>query len=291
MTTIFEAGCHRVPLDWIICDMTLINGDGERVFTCDDGGQLRYSIGGKGDSLVLLHGFGLDSSMWDPQWPTFAKHYRSIRYDLRGYGASSVPTGAYSHVDDFIALTDFLKAQPAHLVGLSLGGRLALRIAAQAPETVRSLTLVDTALDGHLWSEDWSERWQAMLAAGNTDVKQAKSLWLQHALFKPARTKPEVAVALDAMVQRYSGWHFHSDDPGVGPATPVAEVLSTIRVPTLVIVGALDLPDFQVIARRLADELPRASLRIIPNVGHMPNLEDSHQFNQLVLAHLASCAA
>lgn len=271
--------------------MTLINGDAERVFKCEDGGRLRYFIAGKGDSLVLLHGFGLDSSMWDPQWPIFTRHYRSIRYDLRGYGASSVPAGRYSHVDDFLALTDFLKAQPAHLVGLSLGGRLALRIAAQAPQIVRSLTLVDAALDGHAWSEDWSERWQAMVTAGKTEVIQAKSLWLQHDLFEPARTRPAVAEALEAMVRRYSGWHFHNDDPGVGPSTPVAEILSTIRVPTLVIVGSLDLPDFQAIALRLADEMPRASLKIIPNVGHMPNLEDSHQFNQLVLAHLASCAA
>jgi len=271
--------------------MALINGDGQQAFNCDDHGRLRYSIAGEGDPLVFLHGFGLDSRMWDPQWPVFTKHYRSIRYDLRGYGASSVPTGPYSHVDDFIAMTDLLKAQPAHLVGLSLGGRLALRIAAKAPQIVRSLTLADTALDGHLWSEDWSERWQAMITAGNTDVNQAKSLWLQHQLFKPARTKPEVAVSLEAMVRRYSGWHFHSDDPGVGPSTPVAELLSTILVPTLVIVGALDLPDFQAIARRLADEMPRASLRTIANVGHMSNLEDSQQFNQLLLAHLASCAA
>lgn len=271
--------------------MTSINDDAERMFKCEDGGRLRYFIAGEGDSLVLLHGFGLDSSMWDPQWPTFTRHYRSIRYDLRGYGASSVPAGPYSHVDDFLALTDLLKAQPAHLVGLSLGGRLALRIAAQAPQIVRSLTLVDAALDGHAWSEDWSERWQAMVTAGKTEVSQAKSLWLQHDLFEPARTRPAVAEALEAMVRRYSGWHFHNDDPGVSPSTPVAGILSTIRVPTLVIVGALDLPDFQSIAQRLADEMPRASLKIIPNVGHMPNLEDSHQFNQLVLAHLASCAA
>jgi pimeloyl-ACP methyl ester carboxylesterase len=271
--------------------MTLIKGDGQQVFNCDDGGRLRYSIAGKGDSLVFLHGFGLDSSMWDPQWPVFTKQYRSIRYDLRGYGASSVPTGPYSHVDDFIALTDFLKTQPAHLVGLSLGGRLALRIAAQTPQAVRSLTLVDTALDGHLWSEDWSERWQAMVTAAKTDVNQARSLWLQHDLFGPARTRPAVADALETMVRRYSGWHFHSDDPGVGPSTPVAELLSTIRVPTLVIVGAHDLPDFQAIARRLANEMPRASLSTIPNVGHMPNLEDWHEFNRLVLAHLSSCAA
>jgi pimeloyl-ACP methyl ester carboxylesterase len=271
--------------------MTSICGDGEGMLECADGGRLRYSIAGKGDSLVFLHGFGLDSSMWDPQWPLFTKHYRSLRYDLRGYGASSVPTGPYSHVEDFLALTGFLKAQPAHLIGLSLGGRLALRIAAQAPRIVRSLTLVDSALDGHSWSEDWSERWQAMVTAGKTDVNQAKSLWLQHDLFEPARSRPAVAGALDAMVRRYSGWHFHSDDPGLGPTTPVAEMLSTILVPTLVIVGALDLPDFQAIARRLAGEMPRASLRMIPNVGHMSNLEDSHEFNQLVLAHLAACTA
>src|SRR6516225_11705128 len=102
----------------------------EQTFHCGDGGRLRYAVAGKGEPIVFLHGFGLDLAMWDPQWQAFAGKFRVVRYDLRGYGGSSIPTGPYSHVDDFIALCSFLETSPAHLVGLSLGGRLALRIAA-----------------------------------------------------------------------------------------------------------------------------------------------------------------
>ena len=74
--------------------------------------------------------------------------------------ARACPTAPYSHVDDLLALIDFLGARPVHLVGLSLGGRVALRVAAQQPEAVRSLTLADPAMDGHAWSGDWLQRWR-----------------------------------------------------------------------------------------------------------------------------------
>jgi len=260
-------------------------------FECSDGGHLQFQTAGVGEPVVLIHGFGLDFAMWDPQWAALSQGYRVVRYDLRGYGRSSRPTGRYSHVEDYLALARFLEASPAHLIGLSMGGRLALRIAAEAPSCVRSLTLADSALDGHAWSEEWLTRWRAMGAAATQDVQDAKHLWLQHDLFAPARGKPPVAAALESMVQRYSGWHFEADDPGVGPARPVTEVLSTIESPTLVIVGALDLSDFQAIAQRLAADMPRASLKIIPGAGHMSNMEAPRLFNELVLAHLSSVRA
>ena len=272
-------------------NMDSVSSDGDQTFECSDGGRLRYAVAGSGEPVVFLHGFGLDLDMWDPQWQVFAKAYRVVRYDLRGYGGSSLPAGRYSHVDDFVALSGFLRAHPAHLIGLSLGGRLALRIAAQVPAAVRSLTLVDAALDGHDWSADWSQRWRAMIAAAQTDLPHAKQLWLEHDLFVPARANPSARKALDAMVRRYSGWHFKNDDPGTGPIQPFADSLARIVAPTMVIVGSLDLPDFQAIALTLKAEMPHASLRVMPNVGHMPNLENARDFNQLVLTHIASCRA
>lgn len=72
-------------------------------------GVLQYAVAGDGEPVIFIHGFGLDSEMWAPQWPVFAERYRTIRYDLRGYGRSSLPEGAYSHVD-LLALIDFLGA-------------------------------------------------------------------------------------------------------------------------------------------------------------------------------------
>jgi pimeloyl-ACP methyl ester carboxylesterase len=78
------------------------------------GGWLQYEAAGDGDPVVFLHGFGLDIRMWDAQWPVFTGLYRTIRYDMRRYGRSSLPNGPYSHVDDMTALIDFLRARPAH---------------------------------------------------------------------------------------------------------------------------------------------------------------------------------
>jgi 3-oxoadipate enol-lactonase len=254
---------------------------------CADGGWLHYACAGEGDPIVLIHGFGLDLRMWDAQWPAFAQRHRVIRYDLRGYGDSSLPEGTYSHVDDLLGLIDFLGAAPVHLVGLSLGGRVALRVAAQRPQAVRSLTLADAALDGHVWTDDWLQRWRRMTeAAKRGDLNEAKKLWREHVLFAPANAHPGVADSLRVMVDRYSGWHLANPDPGTAPQTPVAEALAGISIPALVLIGELDLPDFQAIAQRLAGALPQAELHTIAGSGHMSNMEAPQVFNELVLGFL-----
>jgi 3-oxoadipate enol-lactonase len=254
----------------------------------DDGGWLHYAAAGDGEPVVFIHGFGLDAGMWDPQWQSFAQRHRVIRYDMRGYGGSSLPEKPYSHVDDVLALIHSQGIAPVHVVGLSLGGRVALRLAAQQPSAVRSLTLADPALDGHAWSADWLQRWRKMTdAAKRGDLAAAKKLWREHILFTPANSQPAVADSLRAMIDRYSGWHLLYPDPGTAPARPVAEMLPSIAVPTLVLVGELDLPDFQAIARRLDKAMPRAELRTIAGVGHMSNMEAPRVFNELVLGFLS----
>jgi 3-oxoadipate enol-lactonase len=260
------------------------------LLTRADGGCLQYATAGDGAPVVFIHGFGLDSNMWDPQWAAFAKRHRVIRYDMRGYGGSSVPEGPYSHTEDLLALIDFLGAHPAHLVGLSLGGRVALRVAAQHPEAVRSLTLADPALDGHIWTEDWLQRWRSMTdAAKRGDLSAAKKLWREHILFAPANAKQPLADLLREMIDRYSGWHLRYPDPGTAPQTPIAQMLPSISIPTLVMVGERDLPDFQAIARRLGEELPQVELQTIAGSGHMSNMEAPQVFNDLVLGFLQRC--
>ena len=260
------------------------------LFACDDGGWLQYAIAGEGDPVVFIHGFGLDSNMWDAQWAAFADRHRVIRYDMRGYGRSSEPAGPYSHVDDLLALIDFLGVGPVHLVGLSLGGRVALRVAATHLKAVRSLTLADPALDGHAWTDDWLQRWRKMTeAARRGDLSAAKKLWREHVLFAPANAQPQVADSLRAMIDRYSGWHLRYPDPGEASQTPIAPMLPNISIPTLVMVGELDLPDFQAIARRLGQELPQVELQTIAGAGHMSNMEAPQVFNDRVLGFLQRC--
>lgn len=260
-----------------------------KIFVCADGGRLRYSTAGAGEPVVLIHGLGLDAAMWDPQWPVLQRAFRSIRYDVRGFGGSTLPQGPYSHSADLLELLDFLDARPAHVVGLSMGGQLALRFALEHPDAVRSLTLIDAALPGYRWSEAWRGRMsEIQSAAKNGQVQAAKRLWLTHALFAPLQRDPQLAAALAAMVERYSAWHWHNADPVRKPAAPTA--LAAVSPRTLVIVGELDLPDFHSIAAQLAAEIPRATLHTVAGAGHMANMEAPAIVNALLLEHLRGCA-
>jgi pimeloyl-ACP methyl ester carboxylesterase len=263
----------------------------EQTFTCPDGGRLRYFTAGKGEPVVLLHGLGLDASMWDAQWPSLQQEFRAIRYDFRGFGGSSIPAGTYSHSGDLLALLDFLEARPAHVIGLSMGGRYALRFALDQPGAVRSLTLIDPALEGHAWSDAWNQKMDGIVAAArNGQVDAAKRLWLSHELFAPAQRDPRLAADLAAMVENYSAWQWWNADPVQRPASPAIDALATLRCPTMVILGELDLPDFKDIAQRLAAEIPGAALRVIAGAGHMANMEAPAAVNELVLGHLRANA-
>jgi pimeloyl-ACP methyl ester carboxylesterase len=265
----------------------------DMTFVCADGGRLRYCTAGAGDPVVLIHGLGLDASMWEAQWPVLQQEFRAIRYDVRGFGASTMPDAPYSHSDDLLGLLDFLEARPAHVIGLSFGGRLALRFALDHPSAVKSLTLIDSALEGHSWSGDWNRKMDSVSSAArrgdSAGLQAAKQLWLAHDLFASARRNAKLAAELADMVGRYSAWHWWNADPVRRSAVPAAKALAMVRCPTLVLVGELDLPDFQAIARRLAAELPRATLHTIAGAGHMANMEAPDAVNEQVLAHLRAC--
>jgi 3-oxoadipate enol-lactonase len=262
-----------------------------QTFRCRDGGCLNYSIAGSGDPVVLIHGMGLDASMWDPQMPVLAREFRVIRYDLRGFGASTLPDGPYSHSDDLLGLLEFLGTPSAHIIGLSMGGRIALRFALEHPKAVRSLTLIDSALDGFAWCQEWRDQMNTIVhAARRGDIREARRLWLDHELFAPARSNSELAASLAAMVERYSGWHWANTDPVRLAGPPSALQLPSLAARTLVIVGDLDLPDFKEIAQRLSSGILHSTLCEIPGAGHMSNMEAPAAVNDRLLEHLRAAA-
>lgn len=249
-----------------------------------NGTRLYYEMAGSGEPLVLLHGFSLDTRLWDEQFDAFAQHYRTIRYDARGFGRSSLPDGPYRHIDDLRALLLTLEAAPAHLLGLSLGGGVMLDFALAYPDDVRSLILADTALGGYAWAKDWGEPRRAARAEG---LAAAKAAWLNDELFAAANEQPALAARLQQMVSDYSGYHWLQRDSERGPEVPAIKRLEAIDVPTLIIVGERDLPEFCAIADQLAARLPHARMVELKGVGHMSNMEAPAAFNDAVLAFLA----
>jgi pimeloyl-ACP methyl ester carboxylesterase len=104
----------------------------------------------------------------------------------------------------------------------------------------------------------------------------------------PANEKGAVGAKLAELTAGYSGWHWFNDDNGVVPDPPAARRLHEVAIPTLVVVGERDLPDFHTIANTLAREIPGARKVEIAGVGHMSNMEDPQEFNRTVLDFLAT---
>jgi pimeloyl-ACP methyl ester carboxylesterase len=262
--------------------------DEQQAFAEVNGTRLYYEIAGSGHPLVLIHGFTLDTRMWDDQFEAFAQHYRVVRYDMRGYGKSAVPTDeSYSQTDDLKALLEHLGIDLAHVLGQSRGGAVAIDFAPAYPEATSALVLVDPVLGGHSWSQEAARTDGAVWeTAAKSGVEAGKAQWLAHPLFAPAQEKPEVAARIGQMVSDYSGWHLINTDPVRYADPPAVQRLHEISTPTLVVVGERDLPDFHAIADTL-QQIPDARKVVLPGVGHMCNMENPTKFNEVVLDFLA----
>jgi pimeloyl-ACP methyl ester carboxylesterase len=252
--------------------------------------RLYYEVAGTGEPLVLIHGFTLDTRMWDDQFRPFAEHHCVVRYDVRGFGTSAVPAGApYTNADDLAALLDYLNIPSAAIIGLSMGGGIAIDFALTYPAMTRALITVDSTLGGHHWSDEWNARFgQIGQTARAVGMDAAKAEWLADPLFAPANERAAVAAHLQRMVADYSGWHWenrsleHRYDP------PASARIGAIAAPTLVVIGERDLPDFHVIADRISTQAPNAHKIVIPGVGHMANMEAPERFTSEVLGFLSS---
>lgn len=258
-----------------------------------NGTSLYYESAGEGMPVVFVHGLCLDTRMWDDQFEAAAEHFRAIRYDVRGFGKSSRPDGRpFRHADDLRALLAYLDLPQANVVGLSMGGRIALHHALLYPEATRSLVLVDSALDGYDWSDEWVASLDAISECAQREgPAAANAMWLHHELFASARDRASCAARLAQIVGDDSGWNWVNESYAQGIVPPGGSRLHEVAAQTLVIVGERDLDDFQRISERLGDEIRSASKAVIVGAGHMSNMEEPEKFNGLLFDFLAATSA
>ena len=252
-------------------------------------GKLYYEIAGEGEPLVFVHGFTLDTRMWDDQWDVFAEKYRVVRYDVRGFGRSDLPAAAYANYIDLDAVVQYLGLERPHVVGLSMGGGIAADYAANFPDGLRSLTLIDSTLGGYAFPETFRSGVTAFgPIAKERGVKAAIDAWVAHPFFAPAAEQPSVLSRLNEIVGGYHGYAWTATTVlQEQPVTPTAEALDKVKVPTLVIVGERDIPEFREVAKHMADNIKGARLVVIPNAGHMSNMEAPELVNAAILDFLA----
>jgi 3-oxoadipate enol-lactonase len=250
-------------------------------------------VAGEGPEIVLLHEGICDSRMWDPQWETLTRSHRVLRFDFRGYGRSLLEPGRFASARDVIELLDRHGFDRAALVGVSLGGRVALEVALAAPERVAALVLVGSGLPGHEWSDDQKASWdeeESALRAGDLDAAVEVSLrtWVDGPRRKPEDVDPGVRARVAEMQRRAYELQLPFEDEAEEEllVEDVAQRLGEITAPTLVIVGEEDVPDIQAIADRLAREIPGARRATIAHTAHVPSMERPREFEKLVLGFL-----
>jgi 2-hydroxy-6-oxonona-2,4-dienedioate hydrolase len=256
-----------------------------------NGALLYYEVAGQGEPLVLVHAGIADSRMWDEQVETFARRYRVIRYDLRGFGKTGMVEGPYSHHEDLRGLLDALGVERAHLVGCSIGGGAVLDFVLRHPERVGALVLVGSAVSGFERDFEPPQQWDELVAADETgDLGRVSELEVRIWVDGPERRPEDVDGAVRDLVREMNLIALQNEASGLGeelqPDPPAADRLSEIRAPALILVGDSDQPRTLAAADLLADELPNVRKVVMARAAHLPNMERPEEFNRILLDYL-----
>ena len=243
--------------------------------------------GGGHDAVVLLHGFPLHSGMWAPQLAGLAARFRLLAPDARGMGLSG-PAPAVCSMEllagDALAVLRQLGIRRAAVVGLSMGGYVALELWRQAPEVVRGLVLCDTK------AVPDTEAQRAGRESFAADAL-AKGLGWVADDFTPRLLRPdpdpEVVAQVRGLVGECTVEGVAACQRGMARRPDSVPTLSRITCPTLVLAGAEDRTTPFGELQRIAMGVRGARLVRIPAAGHLPNLESPAAFNAAVGAFLA----
>jgi len=257
-----------------------------------NGFRMYYADRGRGEPVVFLHGFTLDSRMWDHQ-RGFARKYRVVVADMRFHGQSEAPEGStfalMEAADDVRALLDHLKIRRAHLVGLSMGGGYALETALRYPERVLSLILASPSIQGiKTPPEAMAAFMKGVEAYPKEGAAGFRRAWLADPLFAPASATPALRKELEAMVGVYDvdALFRVMNKKRPSPPPPQLDHLGEVKAPTLVVIGGLDAPHMLQAGEAAAKGIPGARKIVYPGAGHMINMEQPHKFNRDLEAFL-----
>jgi 3-oxoadipate enol-lactonase len=258
-----------------------------------DTGRLYYEAAGTGTPVILIHGGNLDRRMWDDQFALLQKQFRVIRYDARGYGRSSPADDPFAAHDDLAALLRGLSLTRASVVGLSLGGRIAMDFALAHPEMVDRLVLAAPGISGGNWAPDGDTLWipEAIAAGRRGDSVGVALAWLKSAYINSALKPPAQAARLTQIsvdnARYWMGIVRHQDvEREANP--PAAGRLRELKAPILLLVGSADTPFILDVARAITAEAPNVRRVDLPGIGHMINLEAPERFNTEVLQFLSA---
>lgn len=256
--------------------------------------QLNYEVIGEGSPVTLLHGFTQSGRSWHEIVSLMPAGWKWVLPDLRGHGATRVQPGApftmEACTEDLVRLWDSLGIARTHLVGYSMGGRLALHVAAARPERILSLLTIGAQAGLDEEARDGRRRGDEALAQRiETDGLEAfVNYWSSRPLFEGLeRRGPSFLAQVRAarMDNHVAGLAASLRGMGAGAMQPVWNELGRVKVPATFVAGQLD-HGYAASARRLAASVPNGRVVLVQRAGHAVHQERPEAFSRLLLAHL-----
>jgi pimeloyl-ACP methyl ester carboxylesterase len=252
-------------------------------------------VGVGDDVVVFVHGHPFNRTMWTPQHEAVrAAGWRVVAPDLRGYGASTVTAGIVTldvFATDLVAVLDHLAIQRVVLVGLSMGGQIAMEFARRTPDRLRGLVLAATfprpeTGDGRARRQAMADRLLAEGMAGYADEVLPRML-------APASlaARPAVGDAVLRMMRTTDPRGAAAALRGRAERPDYRPVLDQLAVPSLIVVGSADAFTTADDANEMATRLAGGRLVWLEGIGHMPNLEAPERFNRELVAFLRQVAS
>jgi pimeloyl-ACP methyl ester carboxylesterase len=264
--------------------------------TIDVNGQtLYYEVHGEGEPLLCVMGLAADTLAWMLQVPAFSAGYRTVIFDNRDVGQSSMADGPYELADmaqDALALADALELDSFHLLGASMGGAIAQEIALAAPERIRTLTLAVTFAAGGNWAQKLSEVWATRVRRASREerVDELMLLTFSEQFFE---NPDQVEFVRGMMLQNPHPQDAEAFARQLDAASrhDARERLRSLQLPTHVIGAEHDIlvPIWK--SHELAELIPGAQLTVLEGVPHGVNVEGAERFNSAVLGFIAERAS
>lgn len=248
--------------------------------------MISYDVSGRGRTVVFIHGWAHNASVWDDQVPAFKSRYQVVRYDVRGFGRSTGFADVSTDPIDLLTLLEALHVNHAYIVGHSRGGGIALRFAAAYPNRVDGLVLYGAVPPaGVSLPPEIGRMFQSLptiMKENGMDSAGRVVMATELAWAPPGRA--DVSARLRRLWSAYSGKDILDPHPESGrvPAPTVAQ-LASIRVPTLVIIGDHELPALAAAADTFARYIPNARKVVIPNAGHIAHFAQAASFNSALM--------
>ncbi len=253
-----------------------------------NGVNLHYEDLGRGTPLVLIHHLGGNLLSWRHQIIEFTKSFRVIAYELRGHGNSAAPPSGYgieNQTKDLQSLLDTLGVPSCHVLGHSIGGLIALRLALNQPDCVEKLVLVDTRCDP--FTEEGRKRYHQMSDIARTQGMEAVAEHRRATdeFVKKLAKDPKIWQDFKRMYMETSVIGFVKCVEALSNVPSMCNELDKINIPTLFLVGSddtLSRPYLEIMAKKM----PKFTSFVFEHCGHFPMAEAPAEFNRHVLSFL-----